>query len=267
MWRCPLSSPLVSVVMPTYNRAKYVPTAIRCFSQQGYWNKEMIIVDDGTETLTIPADARISYIKLDRRTTTGEKRNIGARRANGQIIANWDDDDWSHPHRLEDEVQRLFKTRKMVTGYNASVIYDEATGNFHKINAGPPYFASGSSQCYWKYWWERHPYPDCSFGEDSVFARTARLADELAIAEPGQMLVVRRHATNTSDVFVPRLPRLTKEDISPEFFLAIEREKANLDYMWEPHLCTEQCRVMAALQYAAEVVDYRVTSLPEVGTR
>lgn len=253
-------------MMPTYNRGKYVPMAIRCFTQQSYPNMELIIVDDGTETLSIPADGRIQYIKLLNRTTTGEKRNIGARRASGQIIANWDDDDWSHPHRIADEVGRLLQTGKRVTGYNASIIYEEATGEFFKIQGGPPYFASGSSQCYWRTWWEQHPYPNCSFGEDSVFARTARLADQMAIAEPGQMMVIRRHSTNTSDVYIPNLKRVDPADISPEFFHAIPVEQT-LNYMWEPHLCNEACRAVAIKQHNAPVVDYHVNNLPEVTIR
>ena len=55
--------PLVSVVCPTYNRPQYLPTAIRCFFQQTYLNKEMIIVDDGDEAYcSIPVDERIRYI-------------------------------------------------------------------------------------------------------------------------------------------------------------------------------------------------------------
>ena len=42
------SQPLVSCIMPTYNRREFVPLAIRYFLRQDYANKELIIIDDGT---------------------------------------------------------------------------------------------------------------------------------------------------------------------------------------------------------------------------
>lgn len=262
-----MSNLKVSVICPTYNRSQYLMTAIRCFLQQTLEDKELIVVDDSDEPLEILKDDRIQYIRLDARTPTGTKRNIGARIARGEILANWDDDDWSHPFRLEDEVQRLLKTGKAVTGYNASILYDESNGLFYKIPGGPPYFASGSSQCYWKSWWQEHPYPDCSFGEDSVFSREARLKDQLAIAEPGKMLVVRRHANNTSEIYLPRLPKLTAQDISSEFFKSMNSRLIGDLYMTESYNPTDQDRAEAFKQFLEPVVDYQVDYLPEVVTR
>jgi glycosyltransferase involved in cell wall biosynthesis len=259
--------PLVSLVMPTYNRARYVPTAIRCFLQQTYLNVELIIVNDGAEEIPVINDLRIVYMKLNQRTPTGTKRNLGAENARGEIIANMDDDDWSSPHRIEDEVQRLTRTGKAVTGYNATVVFDEATGLLYKNMGGPPYFASGTSQCYTKEWWKQHPFPDCSYGEDSVFARTARLADQLAVADPGHMMVARKHANNTDTVYLQRLKRLTLDDWPNEFLWAMADPRPTLDYMEQPHICTEDCRMDAERQFTASVIDYKVDSLPEVAIR
>lgn len=259
--------PLVTLVMPTYNRAKFIPTAFRCFLQQTYPSIELIVVDDGTETYEVPKDERIHIIKIAHRVTTGEKRNIGANEASGGIIASLDDDDWSSPHRIEDEVQRLMKTGKAVTGYNATIVYDAITGKFHKNRGGPPYFASGTSQCYWKHWWQEHPFPNVCYGEDSVFAREARLADQLAIAEPGQMMVARKHNNNIDEVTVSWLPVVPRDRISAEFFRAIGSSLTGLDYMQERHICTNECQLEAAKQFNLPVVDYKVNSLPEVQTR
>lgn len=250
----------VSFVMPTYNRPKYAQMAIRCFLQQTYWNVELVIVNDG-EPIQLPdTGSRIIYTHLKDKTTTGTKRNIGAEIATGDIIANLDDDDWSSAHRLEDQVQRLISSNKAVTGYNASILYDEKTDSFYKIKGGPPYFASGTSQCYWKEWWQKFPYPDVSFGEDSVFSRIARLADELAISEPGKMMVVRRHDNNTSEVFLPKLQQLSHSDVSPEFFRAQES-------LSRFHFCSRECRANAEQQFKSPVIEYHVSSLPEVVVR
>lgn len=251
-----MNSP-VTCVMPTWNRARYVPISIRCFLQQTYEPKELIIVDDGTQLLDIPKDSRIRHIQRDVRMTTGAKRNLGASEARGEIIFNWDDDDFSASYRLEDQVQRLLKTGKAVTGYNSTVVYDEDTGLFYKNMGGPPYFASGTSQCYMKSWWDLHPFPNCSYGEDSVFARAARLANELSIADVGKTMVARKHANNTDHVYLQKLTRVSSKDISIEFF-------STLNDRFLPALRTE-----AKLQFVSSIIDseYRVNSLPEVVTR
>jgi len=41
--------PLISCIMPTYNRRPFLPLALRCFLDQDYPNKELIIVDDGED--------------------------------------------------------------------------------------------------------------------------------------------------------------------------------------------------------------------------
>ena len=263
-----MTFPLVSVICPTYNRPQYLPTAIRCFFQQTYPNKEMIIVDDGMSVCSIPADERVRYIHVNDRMTTGAKRNLGARRVNGDVIANWDDDDWSHPHRLEDQVQRLLKTGKAVTGYCATVRFDEATRVLYTGSNCPPYFVSGTSQCYLKSWWDLHPFPDVSVGEDSVFSRTARLADELAAAAPGKMLIARQHGGNTEVINSARYKKLMPCDVSEEFFRAHDATVKDLAHMTEPHICSFQCQLDMIQQSHADVgQDYRITSWPEIQTR
>ena len=51
--------------MPTYNRRPFVPHAIEYFLRQDYENKELIVVDDGTDSISdlIPHDDRIRYIR------------------------------------------------------------------------------------------------------------------------------------------------------------------------------------------------------------
>jgi glycosyltransferase involved in cell wall biosynthesis len=65
---------LTSCIMPTYNRHAFVPQAIYYFLRQGYPNKELIIVDDGTDEVSdlIPGHERIRYIRLPGRQSIGE---------------------------------------------------------------------------------------------------------------------------------------------------------------------------------------------------
>jgi len=47
-------TPKISCIMPTYNRREFIPQALKYFERQDYPNKELIIVDDGTDTIADP---------------------------------------------------------------------------------------------------------------------------------------------------------------------------------------------------------------------
>lgn len=96
-----MNTPLVSCIMPTRNRRRFVSGSIRCFLEQDYEPRELLILEDGDDTVRdcVPADARIRYWRQDRPLSVGAKRNALCREARGEIIVHWDDDDWYPPWR------------------------------------------------------------------------------------------------------------------------------------------------------------------------
>ena len=68
---------LVSCVMPTRNRRGWVSQAIWYFLRQDYDPKELLILDDGDDSVVdlVPSDERIRYRRLDARLSLGAKRN------------------------------------------------------------------------------------------------------------------------------------------------------------------------------------------------
>jgi len=72
------SETMVSCVMPTYNRRAFVPHAIRYFLRQDYPLKELIIIDDGTDSIAdlVPDDPSIRYYSLAGRIPLGAKLNL-----------------------------------------------------------------------------------------------------------------------------------------------------------------------------------------------
>ena len=104
-----MTQPLVSCVMPTRNRRRFVSQAIWYFLRQDYPQKELLVIDDGEDSVSdlLPDDDRIRYVQLDPRTVLGAKRNVGCELAHGELIAHWDDDDWSGPRRLDVQVAEL----------------------------------------------------------------------------------------------------------------------------------------------------------------
>ena len=70
------SQPLVSCIMPTHNRRPFVAQAIVYFLRQDYPNRELIVVDDGTDPVAdlIPDDPCIRYLHQEHTSTLGAKR-------------------------------------------------------------------------------------------------------------------------------------------------------------------------------------------------
>ena len=99
-------NPLISIVLPTYNRAAMLKTAIQSVLAQGYENWELIVIDnysiDGTEyVISEFKDARIKCLKIKNNGSIGKSRNLGIKQALGEWIAFIDSDDWWAPGKLE----------------------------------------------------------------------------------------------------------------------------------------------------------------------
>jgi glycosyltransferase involved in cell wall biosynthesis len=90
--------PLVSVILPTYNRASMLPRAISSALNQNYSNIELIVIDDcsSDETETVVRsfeDPRIIYERLEKNSGGSAARNFGIEISLGEFIAFLDDDD------------------------------------------------------------------------------------------------------------------------------------------------------------------------------
>jgi len=99
-------SPLVSVVIPTYNHAQYIGRALQSVLDQTYSQWEAIVIDnhssDNTdEVMRKYTDPRISYLKIHNNGVIAASRNMGIRAAKGEWIAFLDSDDWWHHKKLE----------------------------------------------------------------------------------------------------------------------------------------------------------------------
>jgi glycosyltransferase involved in cell wall biosynthesis len=194
------ATPLVSCIMPTCDRRAFVPLAVRHFHRQDYPRLELVVVDDGADPIAdcLPPDPRIRYLRLDRRLTTGAKRNLACAEARGEIIAHWDDDDWYPPWRLGLQVRALLDGALDVSGASRLLFYDPlADRAFRYSYAGQRPWVAGSTQVYRKALWARNPFPDVSIGEDALFvwSSAVRVVRGVTAAE---LCVAMIHAGNTS---------------------------------------------------------------------
>ena len=106
------SDSLVSVVLPTYNRARSVGAAIESVLRQTHTALELLVVDDGSTDDTEQrvrriGDARISYLRHENNRGGSAARNTGLAAARGRWIAFQDSDDEWLPHKIERQLARL----------------------------------------------------------------------------------------------------------------------------------------------------------------
>jgi len=101
--------PTVSCLMVTFDRLTLAKRAIWSFATQSYSERELIIVTDGKESFRQALERYVAALGIERvrfvnagpeRLTLGKLRNISIEAAQGDIICQWDDDDYSHPERL-----------------------------------------------------------------------------------------------------------------------------------------------------------------------
>ena len=80
--------PLISCVMPTRNRRRFVRQALAYFRRQDYLERELIIVDDGEEDLAdlVGLEENIHYLRLPQRAPLGLKRNLACQQARGRLM-------------------------------------------------------------------------------------------------------------------------------------------------------------------------------------
>lgn len=123
--------PLVTVYMPTHNRASLVVRAIKSILGQSYKNIEIIVVDDGstdntTEALKTYAERRqIIYLKNDTPKGAPFSRNRAINQAKGELITGLDDDDFFLPTRIQMMVKAFDSSDSFVsTGYKVQSVND-----------------------------------------------------------------------------------------------------------------------------------------------
>lgn len=102
--------PLVSVIIPTYNRAALICQSVESVLDQTYSNTEVIVVDDGSTDDTLLRLKRFGErirIVSQSNAGPGAARNLGIRLSHGEIIAFQDSDDLWKPSKLERQVALL----------------------------------------------------------------------------------------------------------------------------------------------------------------
>ena len=252
--------PRVMAVMLTKDRPEMAARAVRCFRTQTYENKRLFVLDTGRERFQVKQEDGVyaKYFQRGMPQTIGGLRNeansYGSPACLGaDIICHFDDDDLSHPRRIEEQVALLESSGKECVGYNEMLFWKlTGLGRCHDYQAETlscadenalrwtctapcheawryrlplPGYALGTSLCYWRRAWARHPFPDKSNGEDWGFLKGVSCESASALIErvygkvpAGDVLlsceprmIATLHGSNTATRLDPSKSEWTRE--------------------------------------------------------
>lgn len=217
-----MSAPLVCAILLTRDRPAMARRAVRGFMEQTYEDKRLLIVDASTQLHAdeigdlleeIGDDAMIEH-RIDivevhhehqRGPLKGQQKSIGSLRnyacsaASGhqetKIILHWDDDDYSHPTRIAEQVALLRSSGAEAVGYSEMLFWDTRRATRFEDEPGrawlyrstsPKPKPLGTSLCYWRKTWERKPFPEViqphnpsvNWGEDYVWCQGLSITTE-----------------------------------------------------------------------------------------
>jgi len=185
---------LVSCIMPTRDRAAWLPRAIECWQAQTYAPLQLVVIDNGAHPIKdiLPTDPRIIYTRTGQGMKLGMLRNLACQVAGGEFIAHWDDDDWYAPNRIERQVEALGEAQ--VCGIGDCLFHEPGTV-FHYTS--PPPHAIGASFLYRRSWWLKHRFAaNEHVGEDALFWHQA--AGHSSKINGDGLMVASIHDRNTS---------------------------------------------------------------------
>lgn len=201
------AGPLLSVIMPAFNGAAFITTAIRSMQAQTWRNFELLVVDDCSTDATREVverlaadDARIVLLRTPRNSGPYVARNIGLDASSGEFITCNDADDWSHPHKLEAQLRNLLGNPGVLGNFSAQARVSPDLVFHRRSKPGQFVFRNMSS-----FMFRRNPvlgrlgyWDSVRFGGDNEFIkRLTHLFGEGAVADVPLLLSFQRQTENS----------------------------------------------------------------------
>jgi glycosyltransferase involved in cell wall biosynthesis len=126
-------TPRVSVVIPTRNRERLLPVAVRSVLDQTHSDLELLVVDDASEDGTADvvtgfSDARLRYVRREARRGGAAARNAGIEASRGDFVAFLDDDDEWLPEKLERQLSLFRADPELGIVYSSYLVVDRESG-------------------------------------------------------------------------------------------------------------------------------------------
>jgi len=132
--------PLITVVVPSYNRANKIADTLKSIQAQTYQNWETIVVDDGSKDNTVAiveaiakGDNRIHVFQHERNKGAQAARNTGIKAAKGEWIAFLDSDDEWLPDSLKMRLDYALKNDFSVVYSLGYIIYEDNRQELYRL--------------------------------------------------------------------------------------------------------------------------------------
>lgn len=113
--------PRITVIMAAHNSEQNIHTAMKSVLAQTWRNLELIVVDDASQDRTVEIvrefaqrDPRVRLMTSDVNIGPYVARNLALTHATGEIVTLHDSDDWSHPRKVERQVQPLLDNKNLM---------------------------------------------------------------------------------------------------------------------------------------------------------
>ena len=184
-----MNNPLVSVIIPTYNRVDFLEIAIQSVVDQTYNNIEIIVVDDGSKSNYAESICN-KYLKCfyfyKKNGGLSSARNFGISKSKGELIAFLDDDDFWQNSKIEKQVAILNKNPLVDCVHSAAAVVDEngkPTGDL--IGAAQNKIHKRSGYVFWNalcVWVVKSPTPlvrKAVFQPDMLFDETIKVGEDV----------------------------------------------------------------------------------------
>ena len=217
--------PEVCAVCITADRPDLTRKAVACFEGQTYRAKRLVIYDTSKAAGEIVRyHGHFQRVVIGgSQQTMGEMRNTANAFADpGEVIVQWDSDDFSDPNRIAEQVALLQSSGADCVGFNEMLFWREPSpelpcGEAWLYNNPNPTYALGTSLCYWRESWSRKPFAATNVGEDLQFCTGLKVLGLSSLTEMGSIagcdprMIARIHPGNTSTAYAPEKMRANSE--------------------------------------------------------
>ena len=210
-----VQGPLVSVIIPTFGGGARIKTALASLLNQTWTNIEVLIVDDGSATeelkqlreVVAAYDERVRLIELDENSGAYVARNTALRQARGKFITVHDDDDWSHPQKLQIQAEYLLNNPSVAACFTMHVRADENV-KFLRINKSPQLVQKNLSSLMFRDWVfdQFGTWQNVNRGGDAEFYDRLRRIGKLEVrqASPVPLSFTRTHPSSLTSGEISR---------------------------------------------------------------
>lgn len=204
--------PKISILMPTYNRSKFIPFILRNLKIQNYPHKllQLVIHDDGEIPLfdnyqefsdTIKP-IKLKYIRNKTKLSIGEKRHQLVQNANNNIVCFMDDDDMYEPTYISHSYETLKQNKAGCVGCDKMIfIYPPYTINdFYALDCGDnKKLIHEATLMFHKSWYQKTKgFLNSSKAEGLGITQSCKLKT-IALTNPYYTMTAVVHGKNTID--------------------------------------------------------------------